>query len=106
MMNERADTEQSYLASDIGEDAIASFFHAAADLFRAKPWEIVPDDESLFSVTIDSLDMREAVMSVIGQMGQGIAAHQGDDLARPDQEPHAGEHRHLPVAGAQGADLQ
>src|SRR5438552_99486 len=37
---------------------------------------------------------------------RAVAAHQGDDLARPDQEPHAGEHRHLPVAGAQGADLQ
>lgn len=70
MMDESAKTEQSYLAPDIGEEAVASFFRAAASLFRAKPWEIVPNDQSLFSVTIESLDVREAVMTVIGQMGQ------------------------------------
>lgn len=71
MMNERAhDDDESYLAPDIGADAVASFFRATAALFRAKPWEVVPDDQSLFSVTIDALGMRETVMSVIGQMGE------------------------------------
>jgi hypothetical protein len=81
MMDERGDAEQTYLGPDIDEDAVASFFRAAAGLFRAKPWQVVPDDESLFSVTIESLDMRDAVMSVIGQMGQshGLVFFRGID---------------------------
>jgi hypothetical protein len=81
MMSERESDDESYLAPDIGEEAMAAFFQAAAGLFRAKPWDTVPDDQSLFSVTIEALDMREAVMSVIGQMGQshGLVFFRGMD---------------------------
>ena len=71
-MAEDGATEQSYLSPEIGPDAVASFFKAAAALFRAEPWKIVPDDQSLFSVTIEQLGVREAAMSVIGQMGQSL----------------------------------
>ena len=64
--------EQSYLSPEIGPDAMASFFKAAAALFRAKPWKLVPDDQSLFSITIEQLGVRDAAMSVIGQMGQSF----------------------------------
>ncbi|MFZ5785878.1 MAG: DUF7309 domain-containing protein [Acidobacteriota bacterium] len=64
--------EPSYLSPDIGPEAVASFFRAAAALFRAKPWKIVPSDQSLFSVTIEQLGVRDAAMSVIGQMGQSL----------------------------------
>lgn len=71
-MDEDGATEQSHLSPDIGPDAMASFFRAAAGLFRAKPWKIVPSDQSLFSVTIEKLGVRDAAMSVIGQMGQSM----------------------------------
>jgi len=71
-MDEDGATEQSYLSPDIGPDAMASFFRAAARLFRAKPWNVVPSDQSLFSVTIEKLGVRDAAMSVIGQMGQSM----------------------------------
>jgi len=65
-------TKQSYFSSDIGPEAVASFFRAAAGLFRAKPWKDVPSDQSLFSVTIEELGLRDAALSVIGQMGQSL----------------------------------
>jgi len=60
-------TGQSYLAPGIEPEAIASLFKAAAALFRAKPWKVVPDDQSLLSVTIESLGVRDAALSVIGR---------------------------------------
>lgn len=80
-MAEDGATEQSYLSPEITPEAMASFFRAAAALFRAKPWKLVPDDQSLFSVTIEQLGVRDAAMSVIGQMGQsfGIILFSGID---------------------------
>lgn len=71
-MNEDAETEQSYLAPEIGPATIAAFFRAAAELYRAKPWKTVPSDQSLFSVTIEKLRVKDAALSVIGQMGQSL----------------------------------
>ena len=65
-----AKTEQSYLGSDVGPDAVGAFFRAAAALYRAKPWKAVPDDTSILSLTIEKLGIRDAVVSVIGQMGE------------------------------------
>lgn len=71
-MSEEAATKPSYLSPDIAPEAIASFFRAAAGLFRAKPWKTVPSDQSLFAVTIEKLGLQNAAMSVIGQMGQSL----------------------------------
>jgi len=71
-MAEDGATEQSYLSPEITPEAMAAFFKAAATLFRTKPWKLVPDDQSLFSVTIEQLGVRDAAMSVIGQMGQSF----------------------------------
>jgi hypothetical protein len=71
-MAEGGATEQSYLSPEITPEAMGAFFKAAAALFRAKPWELVPDDQSLLSVTIEQLGVRDAAMSVIGQMGQSF----------------------------------
>jgi hypothetical protein len=71
-MGEDDATEQSYLSPGIEPEAMASFFKAAAALFRAKPWKVVPDDQSLFSVTIESLGVYDAAISVIGQMGESF----------------------------------
>jgi hypothetical protein len=71
-MSEDAELEQSYLSPEVSPAAIAAFFRAAAALFRAKPWQIVPGDQSLFSVTIEELGVTGAAMSIIGQMGQSL----------------------------------
>jgi hypothetical protein len=71
-MGEEAGSGQSYLGSGIGPDAIGALFRAAAGLFRAKPWEIVPSDESLLSVTIEKFGVRDAALSVIGQLGESL----------------------------------
>lgn len=62
----------SYLSHELDAAAVASLFRAAAGLFRAKPWRIVPDDQSLFSVTIEKFDVRGAALCVVGQMGQSM----------------------------------
>lgn len=69
-LDDDAETEQSYLAPDVGPDAVGGFFRAAAALYRATPWEAVPDDTSILSLTIAELGVVDAVVSVIGQMGQ------------------------------------
>jgi hypothetical protein len=71
-MDEGAEAEQSYLSTGVGPDAIAALFHAAAALFRSKPWKTVPSDQSLFSVTIEQLGVKDAALSIIGQMGQSF----------------------------------
>ncbi len=69
-----AETEQSYLGSDVGPDAVAAFFRAAAALYRAKPWMAIPDDTSILALTVEKLGVRDAVVSVIGQMGESHGA--------------------------------
>lgn len=69
-IGENAELEQSYLAPDISPEMVGSFFRSAAGLFRTKPWELVPGDGSVFSVTIEKLNLREAALSIIGQLGQ------------------------------------
>lgn len=71
-LSEDTAQEQSYLSPEVAAEAMASFFDAAADLYRAQPWKVVPDDQSLLSVTIEQLGVREAVIAVIGQMGQSF----------------------------------
>jgi hypothetical protein len=61
--------DHSYLTSGIEADALASLFRAAASLFRAQPWSVVPHAEDIFSVTIEALDVRDAAVSIVGQMG-------------------------------------
>jgi hypothetical protein len=61
---------ETYLSPGMPPEAMASFFKATAALFRTKPWKLVPDDRSLFSVTIEQLGVRDAAISIIGQMGQ------------------------------------
>jgi hypothetical protein len=71
-MGQSAEIEKSYLSPAVGPQAVGAFFRAAAGLFRARPWEYVPTDQSLFSVTIEKLGVRDAAMSVIGQLGDSL----------------------------------
>lgn len=71
-MGEGVQTERSYLSPEIGPGAVAALFRAAAALFRAKPWQTVPNDQSLISVTIEELGLNKAALLVIGQMGESM----------------------------------
>jgi hypothetical protein len=62
---------QSMLDGGIVPEAMASFFRAAAQLFRTKPWKIVPADV-VVSVTVESHGLSLGALSVIGQLGQSL----------------------------------
>lgn len=64
--------EPTYLSPDTPPDEMAWLFEAAAALFRARPWNVVPDDECLLSVTIEDLEVRDWVLSVLGQAGESF----------------------------------
>lgn len=109
------DAEQSYLAGGHTAEAMDSFFHAAAALYRAKPWKVVPDDECLLSVSVDALGVRGAVVSVIGQMAESFGFIvfesiadfdryiRAVDAAQRGEEPNLP--RHFSVNFDRGAEL-
>jgi hypothetical protein len=66
------DDEPSHLSPEIDAEAVAAFFRASAGLFRAKPWKIVPDDESILALSIEKLGVKEMALSVIGQSGRSF----------------------------------
>lgn len=83
---------ETYLTPEISEGAMAAFFSAAADLFRVKPWSIVPSDQSLLSITVEALGVRDAVISTVGQAGESLGVVVFSDIAAFDA--------YLEVAGA------
>jgi hypothetical protein len=76
LMRERfeqdAARDQSYLLGAYEPEAMGAFFRAAASLFRAAPWRSIPSDQDLFTVSIEPLGVHDAVLSVIGQLGQSV----------------------------------
>ncbi|MEL6195846.1 MAG: hypothetical protein AAFZ38_09435 [Myxococcota bacterium] len=60
----------SYLPPDGDPSLVAALFEALAQLYRRAPWKSVPDDQSVIGVTIEQLDVHDAVVSVLGQAGQ------------------------------------
>lgn len=79
-MDEGAEDRVSHLSPGVDPDAIASLFRAAAGLFRAAPWKVVPTDESLLSVTIEALELHDAALCVVGQMKQSLGLILFSDL--------------------------
>jgi hypothetical protein len=71
LMSESAEVE-TYLTPGISADAMAAFFRAAAGVFRAQPWSVVPDNECLLAITVETLGVRDAVISTIGQAGESF----------------------------------
>jgi hypothetical protein len=67
---QRSEQEHSYLAAGASAHAMASFFDAAAELFRAAPWRAIASDQHLLGVSIEALGLKHAVLSVIGQLGK------------------------------------
>jgi hypothetical protein len=62
----------SYLGGDVTPEHMGSLFHAAAQLYRARPWNVLPDDNSLLSLSCEALGMQQAVVSVVGQLGEAF----------------------------------
>lgn len=57
----------TYLSGDIGPEAVARFFEAAAALYQRRPWERIPGDGHLFQLSCRVLAMQGWVGCVIGQ---------------------------------------
>jgi len=62
----------SYLSTEVSPEAMAALFTAAASFYRTTPWKVVSDDQNVFSVTIDALNVRDAVVSVFGQYAEAF----------------------------------
>jgi hypothetical protein len=67
------DEPPTYLEGDLDAPTLASFFRAAASLYRKAPWKVIPNDTSILSLTIPSLDLHDRVVCVIGQLGESHA---------------------------------
>ena len=109
-----AEVFDPYLSGDVDENTVAAFFRAAAALYRATPWEFIPRDRYIFSLTIEAFDLRDAVLSVVGESGEAfgvlVARSMEDFDAFLDAEGHSD---HLPMfsisfepADEMGPDLQ
>jgi len=57
----------TYLTGDIGPEAVARFFEAAAALYQRRPWQRIPGDGYLFQLRCSALAIRGWVGCVIGQ---------------------------------------
>jgi len=107
----------SYLTNDVSKEAVASFFRATARLYRAGPWDLVPSDQDILSISIEALGIRDGVICVIGQTGQAFGLLLFDTLAEfeayvieaevrdPSEKAPPNFPRHLVVSFDNGADL-
>jgi hypothetical protein len=78
----RDDAEpQTYLSPGVTPAAMGSFFEAAAALHRRAPWSVVPDDQTLIGVDIPAFEVRGAVLSIIGGIGESFGFLLFDSLA-------------------------
>jgi hypothetical protein len=80
--------------SQVDPQAWARLFHAAAELYRAKPWQVLPAD-AWVEVDCEALDITAGALSVVGQAGDS----EGFTLCRTVEDAtgwlSAGERRAL-----------
>ena len=57
----------TYLSADVTAETVASFFKAAAALYERRPWEQVPSDGHLFTLSCPALRIKGWAGCVIGQ---------------------------------------
>lgn len=88
----------SFLGGGIEAPAMASFFRAAAALYRATPWKAVPSDADILALSIPSLGARDLALCVVGQAGQshgvllfesaqGFELYLAETARHPDEPP-------------------
>jgi hypothetical protein len=64
------DADRGYLTDKkLAPAAVAAFFGAAAALYRAAPWGLIPDDSVVFGVDAPELGVRGGAAVVVGQSG-------------------------------------
>ena len=68
------------LLPEVEPARLASYFSALADLYRAAPWRSVPGDSAPVSLTIEALELPEAVIAVMGGLGREHGLLFFDDL--------------------------
>jgi hypothetical protein len=59
--------KDSYLANGVKVAQVAALFDIARELWKAAPWNVILTDDSLLRLSSASLDLQDAVVSVIGQ---------------------------------------
>ncbi len=64
--------KDTYFSEGLTKEMIASFFRSSARLFRVAPWKIVPDDSAVLSITIASLNVHRAALSIVGALGESL----------------------------------
>lgn len=62
--------KDSYLANGVRIGQAAAIFDVARELWAAAPWDVILSEDSLIRISCASLDLEDAVMSVIGQHRQ------------------------------------
>lgn len=68
----------------VNKHTVKSFFESTAALYKSTPWKTVPHDQCLISVTVESFGLSDAVLCVIGQIGESFGILLFDSL--PDYE--------------------
>ena len=104
--------KDSYLANGVKIAQVAALFDVARALWTAAPWNVILTDDSLVRVSCASLDLKDAVISVIGQhremfgfllFPEGLDAHtQFEKVARRGMVP---TQTHLSLTYVNGRDL-
>jgi hypothetical protein len=59
----------------------AAFFQAAAEVYRARPWDQIPSDSAILLLSSEALGLSDAAVSVIGQSGESHGLLLFDDTA-------------------------
>lgn len=63
---------ETYLSDSVEPEAVRALFEAAAALYRAAPWDVVPQDENVLSLTVEALGVREAALCIMGHGGESF----------------------------------
>lgn len=65
-----AEDEPLPYGDDVAPAVLAGFHRAAAQLYEAAPWEVLPSDQHVLGVDAPRWDVARGCISVIGQMGE------------------------------------
>jgi hypothetical protein len=68
-MRQRQPESPSHLSADVTPEVMAGFFGAAANMYRAKPWTVLPADVPIL-VDVESLSLQGAALIVMGHGNQ------------------------------------
>lgn len=87
-----AELDRQFTYLDAEESRVASFFRAAAKMYRAKPWKIIPTD-CLLSLTIGGIEVYDLLISVKGNQDDEPGFFACSDIDELEQFVEAAERR-------------